>query len=225
MKNMESFYEQYWKYRKETNHVYSNAPRRITQTSEILAEYEIQKILDIGCGEGMLGRVLDDRYEIIGIDISDQALNLASDHYDNTRQLNVEKENLTDISYSDFDAVVCLELLEHVFNPEDVLQEILSIIHKDGLFISSFPNFVFWRYRLDMLRGLPPQDYTLYSELEHIQDFTIESYGKLIRNVGFDIKQWHPQCPLPKLIPQFFGQMRPSLFANQIVVESKVMDH
>ena len=221
MKDMQDFYEGYWEHRKEIDHLYSSrTPGRITKTVEILNNHDVSKILDVGCGEGTLGQILSDKYQIVGIDISEQALQLASSHYDSTKQANIEQDDLTTIVDDEFDAVVCLELLEHVFHPEEVLQNIQSVIRRDGVFISSFPNFVFWKYRFDMLRGHPPQNYTLYSEAEHIQDYTMETFEMLLRNSGFDVEEWHPLYSTPSLIPSFFGRARPSLFANQIVVES-----
>ena len=222
MKDMEDFYEGYWEHRKEIDHLYSDrVPGRLAKTVEILDNHKINTVLDVGCGEGTLGQILDEKYETVGVDISNEALQLANDHYDTTRQVNIEKEDLSSVVDTDFDAVVCLELLEHVFQPDGVLQNIRSVISEGGLLISSFPNFVFWEYRLDMLRGRPPQEYTLYSEAEHIQDFTMGTFEKLLDETGFAVEQWYPQYSTPKPIPSSFGRVRPALFANQIVVESK----
>ncbi len=218
---MKDFYEGYWEHRKETDHLYSDwAPGRLIKAVELLNSYKINRVLDVGCGEGTLGRILDEEYETVGVDISSQALQLANKHYDTTKQVNIETDDLASVVNDNFDAVVCLELLEHVFYPNKVLQNIRSVINNDGLFISSFPNFVFWEYRVDMLRGRPPQNYTLYSEAEHIQDFTMRTFEQLLNDTGFAVKEWHPQYSTPKLIPSSFGRIRPSLFADQIVVES-----
>lgn len=109
---MEDFYEGYWEHRKEIDHLYSDrVPGRLAKTVEILDSHKINTVLDVGCGEGTLGRILDEKYEIVGVDISNQALQMANSHYDTTRQVNIEKEDLASVVDvdSEFDAVVCLE--------------------------------------------------------------------------------------------------------------------
>ena len=219
MKDMKDFYEGYWGYRKEKDHLYSNqVPGRLPAAIDLLNDQRITSILDVGCGEGTLGQMLGGEYKTVGVDISEQALEMASEHYDSTKQMNVEDMDLSSALDMQFDAVVCMELLEHVFQPKKVLQNIRTVMHDDSLLITSFPNFVFWKHRLDMIKGKTPQNYTVYSEAEHIQNFTFENFGQLIEQAGFTVDQWYPQYSTPKIIPVFFGRIRPSLFASQVVV-------
>lgn len=221
MTQLKDFYEDYWEHRKEINHLYTDkVPGRIQDAICIIDDHNPNRVLDAACGEGTLGRMLGDRCEKIGIDISEEAVKMASHNYNETVQMDLENEEISKAVKGKFDAVVSLEVLEHVFRPDDVLENLRNVMTEDGVLISSFPNFVHWKYRFDMVRGQTPQDYTLYSESEHIQDFTMAAFEKLLRNAGFEVIQWHPQYSMPRLLPSAVGRFSPSLFANQIVVES-----
>ena len=223
MADVREFYEDYWEHREEIDHMYEDwTPKRIRTALSLIEQHGCQEILDIGCGEGTLGQLLDDDLYIVGTDISTRAVEAASEYYDKTHVVDVEETELVEYFTQSFDCVVCLEILEHLFDPEHVLESVRTTLDDDGILITSFPNFVYYRYRLDMLFGRVPQDYTLYSSSEHTQNFTIESFLNLLDNAGFDDHELYPSYKGPKLVPRFLQKRNPALFANQIVVKSEI---
>jgi len=159
MTDLKKFYESYWEYRKKIKHLaIRNMPKRIIMIANLISVKDKIDILDIGCGEGGLGILLKSKYKdrisIFGWDISKTALEMAKKHYDQVKQLDIEEEkNLAKVINKKFDYIVVSEVLEHLVNPDDVLEKLKSLLKKNGHFIVTFPNTAFWKYRLQLLFG------------------------------------------------------------------------
>jgi 2-polyprenyl-6-hydroxyphenyl methylase/3-demethylubiquinone-9 3-methyltransferase len=104
-----------------------------------------QKILDVGCGGGILSESLARQHaEVIGIDLAVKAIQIAKLHSLH-HQLNIDYQ-LTDIqSASDrypayFDIVTCFELLEHVPHPQDIVTCCAKALKPGGLAFFSTLN-------------------------------------------------------------------------------------
>lgn len=104
------------------------------------------KILDIGCGTGIgtTFPVASLGYSIIGVDIDKDSINwaLKENIYSNANFECGLLENLTHLS--DFDIVICSEVLEHVPNPKDFLLLLKSRLKPNGIIILTIPNGYGW---------------------------------------------------------------------------------
>jgi len=111
-------------------------------------------LLDVGCGNGELGRAYASEFEEVhGIDVSEVAVGQARSSFGMVAQtvdLNVER-----IPYADsyFDVVTCLDVIEHVIDPLFVCQEIYRVLKNDGILIVSTQNVAFIKLRLRLLVG------------------------------------------------------------------------
>jgi len=106
---------------------------------------KVKKIIDVGCGEGQVANYLikqNPKLEIIGVDKSNQAINLA-------RETVKAKFFVADIfdsakvfSKKNFDLILILEVLEHLENPRLSLKELKKINSKYYIFsVPSEPWF------------------------------------------------------------------------------------
>jgi len=104
------------------------------------------KILDIGCGTG-IGITLPIAslgYNIIGVDIDKNSIAWAKKEniYPNA---GFECGLLGNLSHlTDFDAIICSEVLEHVPNPKEFLILLKSRLKKDSIIILTVPNGYGW---------------------------------------------------------------------------------
>lgn len=235
MKDMKEFYEGYWRWRKETDYLYKQGPpTRIVVTVSMIAvgKSSPTRVLDIGCGEGSLGKVLKERYGsgvyLVGTDISKQALELARQHYDEVYRNDAEREDIrTLFPEKRFDYIVCLEVLEHVFDPLKILGQASDLLRSGGQIIVSFPNFAFYRYRLEVLRGKFPEGCHIYSDVEHLHYFTLGSFKKLLADaklkpVDIDGEYATPSSfnILPKKFRKRLIRTYPNFFGVQLVVKA-----
>jgi len=101
-----------------------------------------RKILDIGCGEGIItSKLKGDR--VIGVDISENAIKYAIENYENKR-VKFCIASAIDLPFKDncFDCVSTFEVLEHLTpdNMHKCLSEISRVCELDGRIVISTPN-------------------------------------------------------------------------------------
>ena len=234
----QSYYEDYWDYRKAKGRIHTRTGMWIPQRIKI-AVAMIQKapgskdgerlhLLDIGCGEGTLGKLLQENlksdYSIIGCDISKSAIELANDYYDMIYHADAEVDGLpNEFGASEFDIIILLDVLEHVYRPENVLSHCHNILKPSGSLIVSFPNIAWYKYRIQLMKGHFPDDY-LFGAADHIHQFTFHSFLDLLHNYNFQPGEVDGHF----IIPSFFRPRRiflsilkkfPNLFGYQIVVQ------
>jgi methanethiol S-methyltransferase len=101
-------------------------------------------VLDLGCGGGFMSEALAARSaEVIGLDPSPRAIANARNHAEPERlritYLVAEGEHLP-LPDRCVDCVVCVDVLEHVRNLDDVLDEIRRVLRPGGLFLFDTVN-------------------------------------------------------------------------------------
>lgn len=94
------------------------------------------QILDVGCGGGFLSnRLAEEKYSVTAIDLSEESLEIARKH-DQTKKvlyINADAYKLPFKSAS-FDVVTAMDFLEHVDEPEKVIEEISRVLKSGGMF-------------------------------------------------------------------------------------------
>ena len=96
-----------------------------------------QKIADIGCGGGILSEAMAIKGGIVtGIDMAENALNVAKIHQIESKTNVTYKlttvENLAVLEKGTFDVVTCLEMIEHVPSPKEVIESCSKLLKPGG---------------------------------------------------------------------------------------------
>lgn len=91
-------------------------------------------LLDIGCASGFLVKHLRRRgFDAWGVDISDYAMKQVDGLYKKyIRVWDVTSNFPPQFDWHSFDRIICLETLEHVNEPQHALENIKSMLKKDG---------------------------------------------------------------------------------------------
>lgn len=98
------------------------------------------RVLDVGCGGGILCEAMAKvGAKVTGIDAANEAIIVAKDHA-KEHQLIIEYQSMPieEFESESFSAVTCMEMLEHVQNPELVLEHCKRLLKPNGfLFLST----------------------------------------------------------------------------------------
>lgn len=96
-----------------------------------------KKVLDIGCGGGILAESMAARgATVTGIDLSDKALSVARLHlFESGLSVDyqlVSAEAFADVQPGAFDVVTCMEMLEHVPDPASTIKACAHLVKPGG---------------------------------------------------------------------------------------------
>ncbi len=145
---------------------------------------ESSTVIDLGCGNGSLLKLLKDKKNVkeFGIEISETGVKICK-----RKGLNVIKGSIDtklDLKDNSFDYAVCNVTIQMVNYPEILLDEMRRISKKQ---IISFPNFGFYKNRIDLLiNGRMPKPmlfgYKWYST-GHLHQLSIRDFEELVKEV------------------------------------------
>jgi 2-polyprenyl-3-methyl-5-hydroxy-6-metoxy-1,4-benzoquinol methylase len=181
------------------------------------------RILDVGCGNGNIARGIGSLgYQVTGIDFSSDAINYAN-----------SKNTLANVTFkvcsaeqvgSDehFDAVICSEVLEHLHQPEILVNQLNKILKSGAILIATVPNGIGPRELLvtrpvqkmtktwmggliaNSKKALGYKNATIQSmsgDLTHVQFFTKRDICGLVEEHGFELLEFGHSNFIEKVFP------------------------
>lgn len=148
------------------------------------------RLLDVACGAGaFLWRAVDRGLDVVGIDVSPTAIELATKRLPHA-ELHVGDGEQLPFPDSSFDLVTCLGSLEHFPSPERGAAEIARVVRADGQAIVFVPNLFFLGHVWFGLRhGTEPSEGGQgFSEAFH----TSAGWRSLLENAGLVVERCEP---------------------------------
>jgi methionine biosynthesis protein MetW len=147
-----------------------------------------QQLLEVGCGNGrLLARIAELGFDALGIDFSSEAVDLCKKKGLSARKIDISSGLSYDVR---FDICVSVEVIEHVFDPYQFLAQINEALEPAGTAIITTPNFGYYKWRWQYLRGKSP------SQIQnpfHLRFFTAAYLEKIVQRQGFEVlKMYSP---------------------------------
>lgn len=98
-----------------------------------------KSVLDYGCGAGYGSYLLADAAKkVTGVDISDESIEYSRNTYS---AKNLFFKTIQDLTDEKFDIIISFQVIEHVFNGKELINQFKKSLNKDGyLFISTPDN-------------------------------------------------------------------------------------
>ncbi|HYC35881.1 MAG TPA: methionine biosynthesis protein MetW [Usitatibacter sp.] len=168
------------------------------------------RVLDLGCGDGALLAGLSATRNVTGygIEIEDAGVLASVQNGVNVIQEDLDS-GLSLFEDNAFDFVILSQTLQAMWNVEGVMKEMLRV-GREG--IVTFPNFGYWRHRLDIFRGHMPVSKTLphsWYDTPNIHLCTVKDFEDLCRKLGAEIldeRVLHEGRQV-RLMPNLFGSL------------------
>ena len=202
-----------------------------TRLEEITADFssyrDNNRLLDIGCGAGnLLQAARKNGWNAQGVDVSAGAVKHVRDLGFEVFEGELQEANFPS---QHFDVVTAAELLEHLVDPQPLLQEVARILRPGGLFWTTTPH----------ARGLSGRVLGLKWRCiwppEHLQLFSIRGLKKLLHDAGFrqlrinttggnPIEIFHAMGAVqsaPKTVDQHFDRVTTSYRLNESLMKSR----
>lgn len=94
------------------------------------------RIIDIGCGPGILIKQLKDYgYKVEGIDLCKRFVN-----YANKKGIKVHNKDFLKAKPEKYDCIIATDFLEHATDIEEIIRKMKNMLSKNGLIIIQGPN-------------------------------------------------------------------------------------
>jgi 2-polyprenyl-3-methyl-5-hydroxy-6-metoxy-1,4-benzoquinol methylase len=168
------------------------------------------EIFDAGCGDGKflfeLGRNPHNSHRYSGAEYSSDRCSQARENTD-YKIFEMDFEKGLDIPSNQYDCIYSGEVIEHLYNPDNMLIELNRIMKPSGTLILTTPNMNSWISRLVFLFGMQPINYECstvsstygYGYLKkfkkqdwpvgHVRLFNYLSLQDIVNDNGFEVQK------------------------------------
>ena len=168
-----------------------------------------RRVLDLGCRYGALTEHYAAGNEVTGVDIDREALQHAEARL-GIQALWADLDDPLAFMDATFDVVVIGEVLEHIREPERLIDQAHRVLRPGGTLVGSTPNAFRLKNRLRFLAGRHAED-----NPTHLHLFAPADIRELL--AGFAEPQLH-------FVAGRFTRLHPRLFANVIVFSATKPD-
>ncbi len=200
-----TMYEASWKHQREreanvqTQSGLGNRLRRaftrdryeVVMRMLMLAGVRQGALIDVGCGRGEILRAGSAVFDyMVGLDISEVELeklrgDLPKEVADKTILSAIDLNSTWPVEDGKFDVVTALSVVEHLFDPYFISEELARICKPGGYVLIEVPNIAYLKYRFSLLRGVFPltSGDPVGWDGGHLHYFTLESICTLFGRV------------------------------------------
>ncbi len=136
--------------------------------------------LDVGCSTGFVVEAARDRgWEAMGIDLNPSAI-----AFGRARGLNLEQCGLDDLDLepASLDAVSLFDVLEHIVNPQEILERAIRLLRPGGIVFIYVPNYD------SASRLLLGKNAVFIWPTHHLTYYTVETLSDLLHRAGLTIE-------------------------------------
>lgn len=153
-------------------------------------QMESVRVLEVGCGMGATLGKIKYKYpnsEVYGLEIVDKVAKWGATNCD-IICANIEDDNLP-FEEEYFDYIIFGDVIEHLREPEIVLQNIKRYLKLGGSIIASVPNIMNAETIYQLLHGFFTYESSGIRDKTHLRFFTFNEIINMMERVGYQIKE------------------------------------
>jgi methionine biosynthesis protein MetW len=160
------------------------------------------KVLDIGCAQGYLGEYLnkEKECEVVGVDFLQSHIEQASQKKIYKELFCLDLNLLSDEMnhYTEyFDFILLADVLEHLYEPQKLLNQLKKILKPNGCFIVSIPNISHGSILINLIKNKFEYTPTGLLDDSHIRFFTLDSFVNILNKENLEIISLNASLALP----------------------------
>ncbi len=156
-------------------------------------------MFDAGCGNGSVAAHLAARFEVTGIDASASGIAHANEAFPHLRlEVGSVYDDLA-ATYGRFDAVVSLEVVEHLYDPRLYASRMFDLVRPGGVAVISTPFHGYWKNLAIALTDGWDGHFTALWDGGHIKFWSVRTLGRLLEEPGFARLQFSTVGRVPQL--------------------------
>ena len=164
----------------------------VSPTVKVLREVGARSVLDMGCGNGSFSALLQSqKFEVVGCDASASGISLARQAHPTIDFVEYEISNPLPASFAGaYDAVVSLEVVEHLMQPRYLVSRAYSALHPGGALILSTPYHGYWKNLGLALTNKFDAHWHPLRDFGHVKFFSRETLSQLVGEAGFSVRDF-----------------------------------
>jgi len=155
-------------------------------------------VLDVGCAGGRVARLLEPKgCHVVGLEVDPERARLARQICAEVLEGDVEDPSFFEKIVTEFDAIICSDVLEHLHDPGIVLRGLRDKLVPGGRVYVSIPNLLQWRVRWRLLIGEFEYEETGIFDQTHLRFFSYRSARNLCLTAGYRVIAEHFSWDIP----------------------------
>jgi 2-polyprenyl-3-methyl-5-hydroxy-6-metoxy-1,4-benzoquinol methylase len=179
------------------------------------------RVLDVGCGAGALGAWLKKNKDckVTGIEGHPKGAAIARKQLDQVHEVDLNDLDALQkaLGKSQYDVICFMDVLEHCYHPDKLLELMKHHLAPTGRVIVSLPNVAHHSVRFGLLGGKFDYADTGILDKTHVRLYTRSSSLKLVEDAGYIVESVENTSPTVGLW-HYVSKVDPTLSAVQFVV-------
>jgi 2-polyprenyl-3-methyl-5-hydroxy-6-metoxy-1,4-benzoquinol methylase len=155
--------------------------------AELVPKDRRLSILDIGCGRGWMSPFLSPLGKVVGVDFSPNGIEFARKNYAEYGTFYLAEPDHPRLGLPDtnFDVIVCSEVIEHVPDQASFLQQMVSMLNVAGWLVMTTPNGNVWEeFRAHKVYGKQLQPLENWVTPDELRNLLAEAGFEVVRHEG-----------------------------------------